>query len=572
MWSMFSHLLEQSMPRVTGRKNRRAALLVAPMLQVLEDRVMPAAYFFTGVGMDGGNWTNPRNWALVSTGLPNGLAPGDGDTAAISASSTVFVPSGSNVTVSGVTNSGSLAVNGTLNGGDGSSGSATQGAGVFTSTGVLTIPSGGTLNIIKDGFLLTGATVGGALSAEAGAHVTLEGLGTVTGVLDSGAAANVTIAPPYFSAGAWTLMSGSRLSGGGMFTVTGVLDIDTGLNPDADITLGTSTAGGTIGGTGSIDEWHGFTWNNGIFGTAGGMLIEPSADFQMTGSGDLATTINNYSMNTELNGTGVLGLDDGGVFNNISGTVDVSLSSIYETGSTGIFKNNGTLDVKLGAAGPTFITSNFENTGTLQVSDGAALYLDNTGDPPGTFDLTGELQLDGDLYVVGAWGSSTGLVENAGAGTLYVGDSSGVTSTPSGTLTLSQGAVFSGNVEVTVFGSLYSGGQVSNNGKLTLDVGATTGLDSYQQTSDGWLVEQDSGSSSGPDGGSGEVTTLTIGGSAQLAGVIEIDPVNGFTISVGDGFLVLTAGSISGNFDTGSLPAGMTPTYTSTSVTLTQTS
>ncbi len=123
--------------------------------------------------------------------------------------------------------------------------------------------------------------------------------------------------------------------------------------------------------------------------------------------------------------------------------------------------------------------------------------------------------------------------------------------------------VIGGNVTVTGVGTLTGGGEVDDNGKLTMDVGNAAIIGSYQQSSTGTLDIQ---ASSGPGGST--YSTLTVSGSAQLSGILSMDFEDGYTPTSGTVFTVLTAGSIGASFD--STPPDMTATYYLTSVSFTQ--
>ncbi|HEY7155174.1 MAG TPA: hypothetical protein VH575_14525, partial [Gemmataceae bacterium] len=198
------------------------------------------------------------------------------------------------------------------------------------------------------------------------------------------------------------------------------------------------------------------------------------------------------------------------------------------------------------------ITGNFTNLGHLSTLGGSTLTLINPGGA--TVDLSGRLQLNGDVIVMGDAVSSSTLIQDAGAGILKIGDPSGA-----GSLALSQ-ALLSGFVEVTSSGTLTSSGPVTNNGHLKLDAFSVDLLASYLQTSSGTLAEE------APFAGGN--TPLTVTGNAELSGTLELDFVDGYTPAPGDSFLVVSAGSISTHFDT--IPDNMTVAYGPTTVTATE--
>ncbi len=148
-------------------------------------------------------------------------------------------------------------------------------------------------------------------------------------------------------------------------------------------------------------------------------------------------------------------------------------------------------------------------------------------------------------------------MEDAAPGFIVVGDLHA--GNPS-VLTVGAGAVASvnGNLEVTYLGTLTGGGEVINGGRLQLDaVSSTAGLGSYQQLSEGTLAVDELPEEF--------PTVLAVTGTAQLSGNLIL--LN-YTPVVGDAFTVVTAGAVSGHFDT--IPDGMEETDGPTSVTVTQ--
>lgn len=123
------------------------------------------------------------------------------------------------------------------------------------------------------------------------------------------------------------------------------------------------------------------------------------------------------------------------------------------------------------------------------------------------------------------------------------------------------------NVEVVVEGDLEVGEQVlgpaarlGGTGLLTGDVtsdgtvapGASAGTfaidGDYAQGDDGALEIELAGT------GDGEFDVLEVSGDADLDGTIEVSLLDGFVPAVGDRFLVLTAGAVSGGFSVEELP------------------
>ncbi len=561
MFAFLPRVFNKLFPHVAKcETRRREARYVRPRLEALEDRVVPAVDTFAAPG-GSGQWTNAASWSL-------GRLPGEADTAVIPAGESCVLSSATTQSIQSLSVSGTLtlgspspsgetgtidAVMATLSGGTFNIGDPGSGSGGdVTVTGTMT-QMGGTLNVggaggssgsldvntlsassalnvytsgkidDKSSAAIGGATtVLGQIEAENiddlnGAGVVFSGPvtigpGTLDGNLKAGINASFTFSP--FSTG--TLVAGATL-GDGQYIVNGPLTIDGTLSDTvADITLNSgSTAAGSISGSGSIDDWATFEWNGGIIGLAGGMTLEPTADFKTAGAGTktlAAGTITNICPYTELGGTGSLLLDTGATFDNASGNVDVTLPSIASGSPSGggLFTNTGgsgsTLDFQAPSTSPTVITCNFINNGNLDVAGSDAATVDGPPFVGGTYELDGTLGLEGDLTLEGAIASPTGVTVNGG-GNLLIGNSGGL----SGKLTLASGSttVIGGNVEVTGDGTLTGGGQVDDNGKLTLDVGSAATIGSYQQSSTGTLDIQ---ATSGPGGPT--YSALTVSGSA----------------------------------------------------------
>ncbi len=62
--------------RQTARAPRRETIILR--LEPLEDRVMPATFYWTGADPDSNSWNEPKNWSVV--GKAAGPLPGPNDT------------------------------------------------------------------------------------------------------------------------------------------------------------------------------------------------------------------------------------------------------------------------------------------------------------------------------------------------------------------------------------------------------------------------------------------------------------------------------------------------------------
>ncbi|HWG42195.1 MAG TPA: hypothetical protein VN688_05365 [Gemmataceae bacterium] len=564
--------------RMAPQLHRCIVHYAKPELEWLDQRIVPTNVACTFTGAVGSAWSNPLNWA--------GAMPDDTgtDTAAINPGAACVLDQADEVKIAGLTVNGSLTTksditilpDGTLPGGTGTT--SVSSTGLLTvatpdlpntsstletttlntaanSATNLSIGDGATVEIDNAGTLSGTTSITGLLDAKnidafSGAIVALNGPGSVGGAgqMEAGIKASININ------GLCTILTGDPVGSAlkdGDFFVNGELDIDTDLNPDGHITL---NPGGTIGGTGDLSVVAEFTFLGGTLGPAGGTTIESSGDFKTDGGGTktLANDLTNMSAFTDLNGTGTLSIASGVTYLNAAGTTEVELPSISGAGT---FNNdaNGTLTIKTPTTTTTTISSLFANTGTLQTEGGELALVSGSGMDT----LDGTLSLGDDLTLTGALSSPTGLILNAGLGHLKIGDDIHYVT---GSLDLSGGGVLDGNVDLTGFGTLTSGDTVYNNGKLTVDLGSTSSLAAYQQSSTATLTVQ--ADALGPYS-----AILKVIGNAQLSGTLDMD-FGGDQPASGSSFTVLTAGSIGAHFD--STPPDMTTQYGPTSVTVTQ--
>jgi hypothetical protein len=501
---------------------RRQARYVHPRLEGLEGRIVPDAYSWTGAFSNA--FTDQRNWNDNTDPQHQGV-PGSMDTATIPAGTPACIlNSTSTQTVAGLTVGGRLDVGSKL--------SVTT---LSTAQGsIFNVLSGGEVDVLGSGDLGGGGTISGQIDAQ-GSYVTFDPTSSMTAA------------------------TGATLSGS-LFNVFGPLNVTGALTESANMVLDNNGGSmlGSLTGTGSITDGAEFDWDGGAIGLtgSGGLTFIASAYLKIQGS-DAKTlsagTLTNQCNGSEIGGTGGLTIDPGATFDNLGNpTCNLTIPTISTIGS-GVFINDA--DAFLNAQGATTIFGNFINRGTLTVDTGSTLTISSGSSP--TDDLDGTIQLNGDLILRGTISSPTGFIEDAGGGTLKIGDGSAA-----GVLTIGSGyeALLDGFMEVTSTGRLTGPGEVYNNGKLTLDVGATTSIGSYQQTSTGTLDEQASGPGQNP--------VLTVSGNAQLSGTLELDFIDGYTPRSGDAFTILTAGSIGAHFDT--TPDNMTVAYGPTSVTATE--
>jgi hypothetical protein len=401
-----------------------------------------------------------------------------------------------------------------------------------TGGSVFDVLTGGEVDVLGSGDLGGGGTISGQIDAQGG---------------------SVTFDP----GSSMVLAAGASLTGS-LFNVFGGVTVTGNLVQNAHMILsnnGTTTAG-SLTGPGALTDGADFDWDGGTLGLAGGAYFGANADLKLQGADTKtlsAGLLTDQCNGSDLGGTGALSIMTGATFDNIGNpSCSVTLPTISTTG-TGKFVNDA--DGFFDENGDTTIIGSFSNIGTLVVGSGSSLTF-ISGPPGSVVALDGTLQLNGDLMLDTSASSPTGLIEDAGGGTLKIGGGA------RGALTVGGGyeGLLSGNVEVMGNGTLTGPGEVYNNGHLKLDLGAVTGIGSYQQTSAGTLEEQ----ATAP----GTNSTLHVNGAAQLSGTLELDFINGYTPRSGDTFTVLTASSIGAHFDT--TPDNMTVAYGPNGVSVTE--
>ncbi|HEY7308360.1 MAG TPA: hypothetical protein VH643_03255 [Gemmataceae bacterium] len=392
----------------------------------------------------------------------------------------------------------------------------------------------------------------------------LIGPGDLNGNLDAGPNSSFTFAAG--STGEFT--TGATLgTGSGSVIVSAAVQIDGTLQ---DNTMTMVLSGGLLSGptatTGALDEYAIFSWLSGTLALGGGTTIEGSGELLASGAGAkaLAGTLTNMSPLSRLDGGAPLSLGAPGIgpgtLISATGTLEISLPAI--TGVPGSLFSNlplGTIQATSPASAPTVISAPFLNDGLLSVTSGAGLVLSNTAMGAAPDVLDGVFQLMGNVTLLGAFTSVNGFMLDSGPGFLEVGNPGGGGGTA--VLTVPVGAIdtLEGNLEVNTFSTLTGGGEVDNPGYLQLDLSSSTvGLASYVQRSSGTLALA-------VGGGFGAPAALTVTGPAQMSGTLVL---LGYTPMVGKSFKVVTAGAVSGHFDT--IPDGMSETDTSTSITVTQ--
>lgn len=333
---------------------------------------------------------------------------------------------------------------------------------------------------------------------------------------------------------------------------------------------GVTTAGNLVG-PGSLDVGSNFDWTGGTLALDGGVTLEPSSGFKTSGADPktlsayaTTSTLSSLAQLVDLGGTGSLTITSGAGIDIQAGETDVSLPEITGLSpppGAGFFTNEANGNLKFDSPTSTLVSINFTNNGILHVAGGSGLTLSAGGGalPLFTVNLDGHVQLDSDMLLWGSISAPTGLIVDAGAGHLKVGDGShtSILSWPSSSGVSLQ---LFGFLEVTSTGTL-SGGELDNNtGTLILDPGSVVTLSVYTQASTATL-ELEAASAT-------LYSSMTVTGNARLSGTLKLDFLNGYVPTRGTDFHVLTAGSISAHFDT--TPSGMTASYSPTGLDLIQ--
>ncbi len=390
-----------------------------------------------------------------------------------------------------------------------------------------------------------------------------------------------------------------------------------------DATTGTLSldVSGAIRGPGTLTVTGLFTWTGGGLAGPGRFVVQ--GGITISGAYEKGLSLDCILDNSgpvTWTGTGGLHLDSGSVFNNLAPATfvmasDASLSS----NSVGAprFNNAGILR-KAGSAGTSFISVSLSNTGAVDVQSGT-LVLSGGSDQNGIVtvaagaevNLAGgahvlepDASLSGDgtivvsagtvvlsgAYTIGATVVTGGRLDifspaaigsftNAGAVTVHAGGllqvSSAYLQTAGATTLL--GAGLSADQGVDIEGGLLEGSgtiqaDVVNAGQIDVGGPGSAGLlvidGDYTQTADGILNLELGGPQPGV-----QSDQLAVTGTATLDGALNIDLLDGFFTSEGDGFQVLTFAARTGDFATINVPdlgdhLRLDPRYSDTDLTL----
>jgi hypothetical protein len=323
-----------------------------------------------------------------------------------------------------------------------------------------------------------------------------------------------------------------------------------GIASQASLTLGANLSAGEFTSFGAVTVGSGATLNAGTGGfvqdmataattvSAGGSLLDTGTYSQGNGS-----TLVNGQLTTPL-------------FHVTGGTVTTGTGGILTVGAGG-YTQDLAVTTQVNAGGQMNLTGDFsQGNGTTLVDGVLSTPLLHVTGGTVTVGAGGDLSTGSGGYTQGTSGTVTTI---AAGGQLNAIDGDYSQEIATSTIvdgTLTANAV---NNSGTVSGSGQINGDFNNLGTIAPGDGGVGSLDisgNYSQT--GFLdIDLD-----GPD----SVTVLNAGGEASLGGTLDVSLLGGFVPTLGETFLVMTYGSVSGSFndisDSG-LPAGeyWGPTY-----------
>jgi len=473
-------------------------------------------------------------------------------------------------------NSGTLNNSGTINNMDGQS---LTNEGTFKNSGTLfndstsTIGNSGTLTspgtINNNGtFNNTGTiTNRGTLNNTASATFTNDGTLTNYGKINSSGefsqgdfpnnTGSLTNYSTISNSGFMELSKGPVINNG---TIINSRDIDSGAH------TGTFTNNGSITITSGANFFNfgGMTNNGTIYIKTGGFYDNASCacnDGGLLNNGKIidAGSMNNDIVN-EIDSPGTLIITTTGELSNnfiLNTNVLINNGMVSTSGllaNDGVFRNAGTIDVSFEGG---FVPASISNGGTL--TNGGTINI--------------QASVEGSSNTLGNSGTiiNTGTINNAD----IIGN--GGTITNRGTLNIMAGAVMSNlagstylqtSGQTIVNGTLNSvpavqiqGGRLSGSGIINGDVimggklspgnspGILTINGNYTQTAFGAYIAELAGLTAGTG-----YDQLDVNGTADLAGKLDVSLLNGFTVALGDNFILMNYDSETGTFGMVDLP------------------
>jgi len=270
------------------------------------------------------------------------------------------------------------------------------------------------------------------------------------------------------------------------------------------------TLQGTINNTGTItmNSTGGFTYihpNNGPVMLTGGGVVQLSdtndANYVYTTAGGGSLT----NVNNTIRGAGNFGWSGGPMAISNQGTIHADGVNALKVDAAGGVTNSGNMQAT-GVGGLQILSGAFTTSGNVTVGAGSS--LSRTGEytqTAGSTTVNGTMSASGGVDIQGGVLRGTGTISSpvTNAGSAQPGTSAGVLTINS---TFSQTA----------------------SGEVSIEIGGTAVGTQYDR--------------------------LAVSGAATLAGTLSVALINGYVANIGDSFVVLTAGSVSGSFATLNLP------------------
>jgi fibronectin-binding autotransporter adhesin len=489
----------------------------------------------------------------------------------------------------------------------------TGGAGTLHITGGGTVLSSnvyigdGLISSFGSGTVTVGGGVGTSTWTNANyLYVGQYGTGSLT-ITGGGIATNLNAYIGYNASSNGTVNVGGG-TGTATWTSTGPLAVGYNGNGTLNITGGgnvssaSATIGGTTGRSGAVTIGGGTgtaTWTS-----PGDMVVSGTgaATLNITGGGTVSDTTAYIGSGFSAIGTATIGGGTGTATWTNSGEMFVGYNgngTLNITGGGTVFDTNGSLGRFGGSTGTATVgggtgTSTWTNSGTLYVGrSGTGVLNINTGGLVTAAALAGgnatsSLKFGGGTLRITATGSASntisllsggGTLDIPTAGTTFtvtspIAGAGGLTKTGVGTLTLTGANTYTGGTTISEGTLLANNTSGSATGTTTVAVSTAgvlggTGTVSGNVTSNGTLAP---GSSAGTLKISGNYTQnaagklqiefasassfdqLKVGGSATLAGTLELLLLGGYMPAPGAQFDVLDFATLTGTFDSIVLP------------------
>jgi hypothetical protein len=432
-------------------------------LECLEDRTMPTAISWTGLGGDA-SWLTATNWS--SHTVPTSSDQVTISNASVAIGSAAAAQSldleGGTLTDNAPLNVGALTLNGTL-----------TGSGVLTVTGATTWLANGVMDGTGTTFLqgassLTGNTFGSITGSRI-----VDNTGTATIVAGSSFVFSGT--PVFDNQAGGTLNFAAGASMGSFFAQTGsMLDNEGVINFNgpgtSSVAVPTNNDGGTINVNQASVNLTGLTNSGSVVGTGGSL----NAGSSLTNSGSIAYTGGSITASSNFSNSGTIAVSGSGATLNVG--AGSSSGSIQLTGGASTVLTNTTFGPPFtllsGATvtGGPLVVATFQNltingnvaVDTLQLTGGTVTVAAGSTLTVGTLTLqSGTLTGLGNVVVTNQWNFSGGTLSTTGNVT-----DNGSFAWSSGQMTGTGKTILGGTSSITGSVTL-NGRELDNNGSVT---------------------------------------------------------------------------------------------------------